>query len=136
MTTTVGLPEGLRARLSFFKVIVRDLPASRDFYARAFGLTPRQHIESDTMEEIILGRGDGGRETSLVLYHHKDGRALTAGDLHGPMGFQVSDVDAVYAHAIAQGAASVRAPFTFGNSRVAFVADPDGHEIELIRFTA
>jgi predicted enzyme related to lactoylglutathione lyase len=122
--------------LSFFKVIVRDLPVAQDFYARAFGLVALQRFETDDMEEAVLGRGDGGRETNLVLYRHKDGRALNASDLHGPMGFQVSDVDTVFAHAVAQGAMPLKPPYTFGSSRVAFVADPDGHEIELIRFMA
>jgi len=134
MTTKTTLPEGIRARLTFFKVIVEDLGVAQDFYNGAFGLIPVQTIESDDMEEVVMGRGEGGRETSLILYRHKDGRTLNSGNLHGPMGFQVSDVDAVYAHAIAQGAVPVRPPFTFGNSRVAFVADPDGHEIELLRY--
>jgi len=134
MSTATTLPDGLRARLSFFKVMVRDLGAATEFYSRAFGLVPAQTVETDTIAEVILGRGEGGRETSLVLCRYKDGRALRSGDLHGPMGFQVSDVDAVYAHAVAQGAVSLRPPYTFGNSRVAFVADPDGHEIELLRF--
>ena len=128
------LPDGLRARFSFVKLIVRDLAAAQDFYARVLGLTPMQSFESPDMEEVVLGRGADDRGPNLVLYHHKDARMLTAGDIHGPVGFHVSDVDAIYAHAVAQGAASVRAPFTFGASRVAFIGDPDGHEIELVRF--
>jgi catechol 2,3-dioxygenase-like lactoylglutathione lyase family enzyme len=132
-----ALPEGLRARLSFVKVIVRDLAPTQDFYVRALGLSVLQHIDAEHMEEIILGRTDGLKgEPALVLYRHKDGRALASGDLHGPIGFNVSDVDAVYEHAVSQGAVPLRPPFTFGKSRVAFIADPDGHEIELLRFTS
>jgi len=126
------LPDGLKARLKFVKLIVRDLAAAEDFYGRAFGLVAMQRFQAPDMEEAIMGRGEGDKDASLVLYRHKDGRTLAGGDLHGPIGFYVSDVDAVYKHVLSQGAVSLRAPVAFGTSRVAFVADPDGHEIEVI----
>jgi lactoylglutathione lyase len=130
------LPDGLRARLKFVKLIVRDLAAAEDFYSRAFGLVAMNRIRLPEMEETVMGRGEGDPDASLVLYWHKDGRSLSGGDLHGPIGFYVSDVDAVYMHALSQGAVSVRAPFTVGPSRVAFLSDPDGHEIEILKAAA
>jgi predicted enzyme related to lactoylglutathione lyase len=127
------LPGGLRARLKFVKLIVRDLATAQDFYSRAFGLVTMNHIQLPDIEEAVMGRGEGDPDASLVLYWNKDGRTLAGGDLHGPIGFYVSDVDAVYTHALSQGAVSVRDPFTVGASRVAFLSDPDGHEIEILK---
>lgn len=134
MVATAPLPDGLRAKLDFVKLIVRDIAVAEDFYRRALGLVVAQRIDMDELEEAILRRGPDDRGPSLVLYRHKDGRTLEAGSLHGPIGFYVSDVDALFAHAVAEGATPLRPPFTTGASRVAFIADPDGHEIELIRF--
>lgn len=133
-TAPSHLPDGLRAKLDFLKLIVRDMAVAEDFYARALGLVVTQRIDMDELEESMLRRSADDRGPTLVLYRHKDGRELTAGSLHGPIGFYASDVDALYAHAVSQRATSVRPPFSLGASRVAFIADPDGHEIELIRF--
>jgi len=79
---------------------------------------------------IAQATSKGG--ANLILYQHKDGRKLTLGDAHGPVGFYVRDADAAYAHAIEQGAAPHREPFDAGTMRVAFVLDPEGHEIEML----
>lgn len=120
------------ATFAFTKVIVRDLEGAVDFYGRVLGLDVAQVIEMDDLAERILAKPGQKGGANLILYQHKDGRALTLGDAHGPVGFYVRDVDAVYAHALAQGARGHRAPFDSGALRVAFILDPEGHEIELV----
>lgn len=116
-------------RLGFVKIIVADLARAERFYTALFGMQRTGSFATDTIEEIIL-RGAGG--ASLVLYSWNDGRALVAGSNYGPIGFHVDDVDATFADAVASGARPVRAPASYGTIRAAFLADPEGHEIELV----
>ena len=118
--------------LGFVKLIARDLPGMVAFYDRALGLTVAQTIENDDMMEKVLQKPGQQGGAQLILYHHKDGRELTLGDAHGPIGFYVRDVETAFAHAVAEGAKPYRPPFDAGAMRVAFVLDPEGHEIELI----
>ena len=121
------------ATYAFSKLIVSDLDGAVDFYARVLGLVVLQSIDMDELAERILGKPGQQGGANLVLYQHKDGRKLTLGDAHGPVGFFVRDVDTTYAHALTQGAKAQREPFDVGATmRVAFILDPEGHEIELL----
>ena len=120
------------ATFAFAKLIVSDLDGAVDFYARVLGLVVAQTIEMDDLAERILAKPGQQGGSNLILYQHKDGRPLTLGDAHGPVGFYVRDVDATYAHALGQGAKGHREPFDTGTLRVAFILDPEGHEIELV----
>jgi lactoylglutathione lyase len=116
----------------FVKLNVDDLPAAVDFYARAFGLVSAQSIKTDTVLEEVLRKPGVEAGPAIILLKHRDGRALTRGDNWGPIGLYVRDVDAAYAYAISQGATPDREPWDAGAMRVAFVRDPEGHEIELV----
>lgn len=119
-------------RLNFFKLIVRDLDAMQKFYADTFGFEERSRIALPGLEEVMLSLP--GEQFTLVLYRHTDGRAVEIGGGHGPVGFLTRDVDAAYAHALANGASEMAPPRELGSMRLAFVKDPEGHEIEMIQF--
>ena len=74
-----------------------------------------------------------GAKFTLVLLRW-NGRALSMGDGFGPAGFLTRDCDAAYARALAYGATAHRPPTDMGPMRVAFVLDPEGHEIEMIQY--
>ena len=116
----------------FVKVIVRDLPRAIDFYRRVLGLEVSTTFDFPHITEKVMRKPGQTTGPSIVLYLWKDGREITVGNGWGPLGFYVRDVDAAYAHALAEGATPSREPFDAGASRVAFVLDPDGHEIEFI----
>ena len=60
---------------------------------------------------------------------------IEIGSGYGPVGFMTRDVEAAYAHALANGASDqTRRRSTCGSMRIAFVNDPEGHEIEMIQF--
>jgi lactoylglutathione lyase len=120
------------ATFAFVKLIVRDLDAMVGFYERALGLSVSQTVDMPEMTEKILRKPGQDTGAMVILYHHKDGREISIGNGWGPVGFYVRDVEAAYAHAITQGATPHRAPFDAGAMRVAFVLDPEGHEIELV----
>ena len=116
-------------RLSFLKFTVSDLPAMQTFYEKAFGMTQQKRLDNPGSTEVILN-SSGGMDLALVFY--KDGRKLALGNANGPIGFYLQDVDSVYARAMAAGATSRTGPRTGGGARVAIVADPEGHDIELL----
>ena len=115
--------------LSFLKFTVSDLPTMQAFYQKAFGMTQQKRLDNPANTEVILTDPKG---LDLALVYYKDGRKITLGNANGPIGFYLTDVDGAYARAIAAGAASRTAPRSAGNARVAIVADPEGHEIELL----
>ncbi|MBA3837913.1 MAG: VOC family protein [Sphingomonas sp.] len=120
-------------QLNFFKLIVTDMQAIIDFYAGAFGMVeagPR--VDLPEVEEAMLTMPQG--RFTLVLFRWKDERTLTQGSAHGPVGFLTRDIDAAFARLLDHGARALRTPFAMGPMKIAFVADPDGHEIELVQF--
>jgi lactoylglutathione lyase len=117
--------------LSFVKIFVADLDRSSTFYSRVFGLTVGQNVATPEFDECILRPADGNGG-SLVLCRWKDERALSPGNANGPIGFIVDAVDSVHDAALDAGGVSRMKPVDFGAARVAFVRDPDGHEIELL----
>ena len=115
--------------LSFLKFNVSDLPTMQAFYEKAFGMTQQKRLDNPGSTEVILTDPKG---LDLALVHYKDGRKLTLGDANGPIGFYLTDVPDAYRRAMAAGAVSKSAPRSGGGARVAVVADPEGHEIELL----
>ena len=120
------------ATFGFVKLVVRELEPMLDFYGRVLGLVAVQTIDTPEMTEKILRKPGQEAGAGLILYRHKDGREITLGNAYGPVGFYVRDVDAAFAHAVAQGATPERPPWDAGGLRVAFVLDPEGREIELV----
>ena len=121
-------PEHLR--VSFLKFTVSNLPAMQAFYEKAFGMQQQKRLDNPGSTEVILTGPTPGADLALVFY--KDGRKLALGSANGPIGFYLQDVDGAYAKAMAAGATSKSAPRTGGDARVAIVADPEGHDIELL----
>ena len=117
-------------RPSFLKFTVSNLPAMQAFYEKAFGMIQQKRLDNPGSTEVILTSPSAGADLALVFY--KDGRKVSLGNANGPIGFYLQDVDSVYARAMAAGAASRTAPRTGGGARVAVVADPEGHDIELL----
>ena len=117
---------------SFLKIFVADLDRSAAFYASALGLVPGGRMAAPAFDELILRASEGASGGSIVLCRWRDGRALEMGNANGAIGFSVADVDTVYARALEAGGASRLAPRSLGAARLAFVGDPDGHELELL----
>lgn len=118
--------------LAFFKINVADLDTATRFYTDCFGFTVVDQISLPTVAERMLRQPDA--TFTLVLLRWMDGRAIAIGNGFGPVGFLTRDVDAAYASALRHGAAALRPPSDMGTMRVAFVLDPEGHEIELLQY--
>ena len=122
--------------LGFVKLVVRDQPAMAAFYERALGLQVAQTIDNDNMTELVLRKPGATQGPMLILYRHKDGREVTVGNGHGPVGFYVRDVQAAYDHALAHGARPQTPPTETGAMTYALLFDPEGHELEFLSLRA
>jgi predicted enzyme related to lactoylglutathione lyase len=131
MSATAAPADPASMRPSFLKFTVSNLPAMQSFYEKAFGMTQQKRLDNPGSTEVILtSPGPQGADLALVFY--KDGRKIALGTANGPIGFYLQDVDAAYARAMAAGGTSKSAPRAGPGAKVAVVADPEGHDIELL----
>jgi lactoylglutathione lyase len=121
-----------KAKLSFMKLIVQDLERMKRFYETAFGFAEVDGFETPDFSEKMFRQGDDPFLFLLLCY--RDGRSHPDAAAHGPTGFVTDDVQGTLDAALAAGATLKMAPIDVGPTRVAFVADPEGHEVEIIQF--
>lgn len=122
-----------QAKFAFIKLIVGDLGAQQRFYEQAFGFAEQGRFETADFDEVILGQA--GTDVTLMLLCYTDGRPLPDARAHGPTGFATDDMAASHAACVAAGARA-KGPVIVveGGIQVAFLEDPEGHEIELCQF--
>jgi lactoylglutathione lyase len=123
-------------RFGYTILYVRDVPASLDFYERAFGQRRRFLHESGQYAELETGG------TALAFATHELAAANLPGVLGPPGGgdpapafevcFVSDDVKGDFERAVREGAEPVTPPQTkpWGQD-VAYVQDPDGTLVEL-----
>lgn len=121
-----------QAKLSFFKLIVRDVEKMRGFYEAAFGFAVHDSFETPDFEEVLMRQT--GSDFMLVLLRYKDGRDVSAAAAHGPSGFVTPDMRSTHAQLQAAGAAAKTPVMEVDDMKVAFFDDPEGHEIEVVQF--
>jgi uncharacterized glyoxalase superfamily protein PhnB len=127
-------------KLTYTTLFVPDVAAALDFYARAFGMSPKMVHESGQYAELDTGG------TTLAFAAHALARGVvgleytpTAPDAPPP-GFELAlepqDVAAAYDRAVAAGAAPVSPPQDkpWGQT-VAYVRDHRGVLVALVRET-
>jgi lactoylglutathione lyase len=124
-----------RVRLAapdYVVLVVGDLDRALAFYVDVLGL-PLDH-RSGAFAQLATGA------TRVALYERSAmadtlDRPLAAPDRDAPgfeLGFKVPDVDAAFSEFVALGAEPVMAPTTqHWRQRTAYLADPDGHLVEL-----
>ncbi len=122
-------PAPAQMSLNFVKFNVNDLDAMQAFYEKAFGFKVKKRLDFSTLTEVILTSGNG---LDLALVKYKDNRVTALGTAGGPIGFYLKDVVGAYQRAMAAGAKSQREPRPGAPLLLAFVLDPEGHEIELL----
>ena len=115
---------------AFYKIFVKDLERSVDFYGACLGFQEQRRIDAGKFDEVILTPSKQG--ASVVLCRWKDGRNVDRGNAQGPTGYFVADIDGISAIMIDRGAKAILGPVDYSGMRIAVLADPDGHEIELL----
>ena len=114
---------------------VEDLEASLDWYRDHLNYEEKSRWEADTFTNVFLGPEDAHDDGALLeLTYNHDGRSYEMGDAWGHIAVRVPE-DALqesYDQLMAAGVEDYRDPESCGN-RYAFVRDPDGHEIEIVK---
>lgn len=120
------------SNFSFVKLIVDDLDMMLRFYLDAFGFVIVAKFEDDKIKEVILKQsGDG---MTLCLLRWKEDRFATQRNTIGILGFVTHDVGQSVKDALANGAQLIQDELKVPGSRVAFVSDPEGNEVEFVQF--
>lgn len=103
------------------------------FWSEAFGFSVITSFdEPDFVEHMMVLPGqESGPNLLLVAY--KDGRDVSVGAGHGPVGLVCDDIAASHERALGRGAHALTGIFEAAGVKVAMLRSPQGHEIELIQ---
>jgi predicted enzyme related to lactoylglutathione lyase len=119
--------------LAFFKLNVPEMEPALAFWREAFGFAVTQSFDEPDFLEHIMALPGQENGPNLLLVAYKDGRDVSIGPGHGPVGFQCTDIDASHERALAAGAQPLTGIIAVGPIRVAMLKSPQGHEIELVQ---
>lgn len=123
-------------RLGFLKLNVPDMEAALSFWRGAFGFEVTTSFdEADFIEHMLAIPGQEAGP-HLLLVEYKDGRDVSVGPGHGPVGLVCTDIAASHDHALACGAQPLTGLFEAAGVQIAMLKSPEGHEIELIQLPA
>lgn len=119
---------------------VADLEKSIHFYTQGldFELVSRQDHPEDRFTLVFLrSKNDSGTRSPMIeLTYNWDTHAYERGNAYGHMAYQVESIDAVQAYLKKNGYDLSWGPGLTpnGKTKMAFVDDPDGYEIELLEY--
>ena len=123
----------MKPYVSFITLGAENVPALADFYESAFGWQPftrRPEVVFFKLNGIvfaIFGREDLARDAGIESLGNGFKGSALAHNLSSE-----AEVDAAYAHVVAQGAKGVKPPQkTSWGGYAAYIADPEGHLWEL-----
>lgn len=115
------------------KLQVSNLDAAIRFYEAAFGYTVRSRRPGPHDSEIAF-MALPGASAEIQLCRYPGDPAVVVPERLMHLAYRVADLDAVLAKALQAGASLVSEPYVLpSGSRVAFIRDPQGYEIELIQ---
>lgn len=120
--------------LSFLKLNVPQMTPALQFWRSAMGFEIQDTFDEPDFLEHILAIPDQGEDgPRMMLVEFKDGRDVSIGEGHGPVGFITHDVETALEQAVAAGA-KVTMPVTevAPRLRIAKFVSPQGHEAELV----
>lgn len=128
-----------RGQFSFTKVVVDDLDRCAAFYRAVFGLSELARVDDEIagepISEIMFSPTSDGAAT-FVLLTYRDRSAAAVGEVI--CGFITPDLEALVARATDAGGRVVddmRVMPALG-VKVAFVADVEGHVLEVVELLA
>lgn len=119
--------------LGFFKLNVPAMEPALAFWREAFGFAVVTSFDEPDFIEHMLALPGQEAGPNLLLVQYKDGRDVSVGPGHGPVGLICTDIAASHDHALACGAQPLTGVFEAAGVRIAMLRSPQGHEIELIQ---
>ncbi len=115
---------------------VTDLNRSLKFYCEGLGfsLAKREDHEKDRFTLAFLKYGDDS--AMIELTHNWDTDAYDRGNAYGHMAYQVESIEEIQRRLQKNGYDLSWGPglTPSGKTKMAFVDDPDGYEIELLEY--
>ncbi|WP_089805469.1 VOC family protein [Halogeometricum rufum] len=114
---------------------VEDLEESLDWYQTHLGYEEKGRWEADTFTNVYLGPEEMHEEGAMLeLTYNHDDRTYEMGDAWGHIAVRVpeGELESSYQQLMDEGVEDYRDPESCGG-RYAFVKDPDGHEIEIVK---
>ena len=120
-------------RLGFFKLNVDLMEPALSFWQSAFGFVVTATFDEPDFMEHMLGLPGQERWPNLLLVEYRDGRDVSVGPGHGPVGLICDDIAASHERALACGASALTGLFNAAGVQIAMMKSPQGHEIELIQ---
>jgi lactoylglutathione lyase len=135
-TTYSCLNTAIIMRLLHTMLRVGDLQRSIAFYTDILGmiLLRKKEYPEGKFTLAFLGYGDEKNHTALELTHNWNTSEYDIGSGFGHLAIEVDDVYKAAEKIRAAGGRIIRepGPMNAGSTLLAFVADPDGYEIELL----
>lgn len=124
-------------RLLHTMLHVRDLDAMIAFYCGRLGMREIRRIEftEERYTLVFIGYGTDRNDPQLELWHEWDRDTSYGPDTaYGHVGIGVKRIDEYCAMLREQGVPVLRgpAPMRPGGRVIALIADPEGHEVELL----
>jgi lactoylglutathione lyase len=124
-------------RLLHTMLRVGNLDASLQFYCDMLGmkLLRQKDYPGGEFTLAFVGYGDEANHTVLELTHNWGTDQYTLGDAYGHIAIGVDDIYSTCQMIHAKGGKVVRepGPMKHGSTVIAFVEDPDGYKVELIK---
>jgi len=113
---------------------VSDLQESLDWYQTHLEYEEKDRYEGDGFTIVYLGPEDMHEDGALLELTHNEGEDGEVGDAWGHIAVRVpeDELEAAYEELMEGGVEDYRDPESCGG-RYAFVKDPDGHEIEIVK---
>jgi catechol 2,3-dioxygenase-like lactoylglutathione lyase family enzyme len=117
-------------KIDHVRLDVSDIEVSESFYSQVLEL--RRVVCYELADRVILQMAPDGIPPGIELWQQEGLRPAPHATQH--VAFSVNDVPGLTERVRSLGYRVVKEPFRIGDETVSFIADPDGHVIELNDF--
>ena len=113
---------------------VKDIEKSLKFYTELLNMTLSKKKQLDDCELYFLTDEDGCNQVELTYNHDTPSEGYDIGTGFGHLAFSVNSLDEFSEKLYSMGYKYLYEPFDLNGkgSKIAFIQDPDGYEIEII----